>query len=56
MTELYLTDGKKRDRHWKNLASHLEKLGLKREQIDHLVAQDDPEKVANLVKKLVDKS
>ena len=56
VTELYLTDGKKRDRHWKNLASHLEKLGLKREQIDHLVAQDDPEKFANLVKKLVDKS
>jgi hypothetical protein len=56
VTELYLADGKKRDRHWKNLASHLEKLGLKREQIDHLVAQDDPERVANLVKKLVDKS
>lgn len=56
VTELYLTEGKKRDKHWQNLASHLEKLGIKREQIDHLVAQDNPELVANLVQKLVDKS
>lgn len=56
VTELYLTEGKKRDKHWQNLANHLEKLGVKREQIDHLVAQDNPELVANLVNKLVDKS
>jgi hypothetical protein len=56
VTELYLTEGKKRDKHWQNLASHLEKLGVKREQIDHLVAQDNPELVAKLVQKLVDKS
>ena len=56
VTELYLTEGQKRDKHWQNLASHLEKLGVKREQIDHLVAQDNPELVAKLVQKLVDKS
>ena len=55
VTELYLTEGKKREKHWQNLATHLEKLGIKREQIDHLVAQDNPELVANLVQKLVDK-
>ena len=56
VTELYLTEGKKRDKHWQNLATHLEKLGIKREQIDHLVAQNNPELVANLVQKLVGKS
>jgi hypothetical protein len=55
VTELYLTEGKKRDKHWQNLANHLEKLGIKREQIDHLVAQDNPELVANLVQQLVEK-
>ena len=28
VTELYLTEGKKRDKHWQNLANHLEKLGI----------------------------
>lgn len=52
VTELYLTEGKKRDKHWKSLASHLEKLGVKQEQIDHLIAQDNPELVARFVEKL----
>lgn len=52
VTELYLTEGKKRDRHWKSLAGHLEKMGVKREQIDHLIAQDNPELVAKVVAKL----
>ena len=56
VTELYLTEGKTREKHWQNLATHLGKLGIKQEQIDHLVAQDNPELVANLVQKLVDKS
>jgi hypothetical protein len=55
VTELYLSTGKKRVRHWQNLASHLGKLGLKQEQIDNLVRQDKPELVANLVKSLTDK-
>jgi hypothetical protein len=56
VTELYLSEGKKRQKHWKSLAGHLEKLGVKQQQIDHLVAQDNPELVANLVKKLVAKT
>jgi hypothetical protein len=55
VTELYLTEGKKRDRHWKNLATHLAALGVKQEQIDHLVAKDSPELVANLIKSLEQK-
>ena len=56
ITELYLSEGKKRQQHWKNIAGHLEKLDVKQTQIDHLVEQDNPELVANLVKKLMDKS
>lgn len=56
VTELYLATGKKRERHWKSLATHLQKLGVKQQQIDHLIAQDNPELVANLVAKLVNKA
>ncbi len=55
VTELYLSEGKKREKHWISLANHLEKLGLKQAQIDDLVAQDNPELIANLVKKLMEK-
>jgi hypothetical protein len=56
VTELYLAEGKTRERHWKTLAGHLEALGVKQEQIDRLVAQDNPEQVAELVKKLMSKA
>ncbi|MAV34821.1 MAG: hypothetical protein CMJ59_05125 [Planctomycetaceae bacterium] len=52
VTELYLTEGKKRQRHWNTLRSHLEKLGVPPAQIDHLQQQDRPELVAQLVKSL----
>lgn len=55
VTELYLSEGKKREKHWKSVATHLEKLGIKPQQIDHLISQDNPELVANLVKKLMEK-
>ena len=53
VTELYLAEGKQRDKHWKSLAMHLEKLGVKKPHIDHLLEQGDPELVANLVKSLM---
>ena len=53
VTELYLTEGKKRERHWKTVASHLEKLGVRQAHIDHLVEQDNPELVANLIQSLM---
>ena len=52
VTELYLAEGKKREKHWKSLASHLEKLGVPQSQIDHLVAKDNPELVAKLIQDL----
>jgi hypothetical protein len=53
ITELYLSEGKKRATVWKRLASHLEKVGLPADQIEHLREQDDPEMVANILKKFV---
>lgn len=52
ITEIYLSEGKKRQTHWKNLALHLEKLGVKPAQIQHLIKQDNPELVATLLKEL----
>ncbi len=53
VTELYLAEGKKRQKHWQSLANHLEKLGVRKPHIDHLIEQDNPELVANLVKNLM---
>ena len=55
ITELYLSTGKKRQKHWESLALHLGKLGVKPDVIEHLRSQDNPELVATLVKKLMDK-
>ncbi len=56
VTELYLSEGKAREKHWKNVVIHLQKLGVAPETIDHLVAQNRPELVATLIKKLMDKA
>lgn len=53
VTELFLSEGKKRATVWKRLASHLEKIGLPKDQIDHLREQDSPEMVATVLKKFV---
>jgi hypothetical protein len=53
VTELYLSEGKKRAQIWKRLASHLEKIGLPADQIKHLQEQDDPSLVAEVLQKFV---
>ena len=52
VTELYLSEGKKRQRYWKSLETHLLKLGTKQETIDHLIQQDDPQLAARIVERL----
>ena len=52
VTELYLSEGKKREKYWKSLGNHLLKLDVKQETIDHLVAQDDPQLAAKMVERL----
>ena len=56
VTELYLTEGKKRQQHWKSAATQLEKLGVSAKQIAHLLEQDDPELLAQQVARLMEKS
>ena len=56
VTELYLSTGKKRDKHWESLALHLGKLGVKPDVIAHLRKEDKPELVAKLVEKLMAKN
>lgn len=51
VTELYLSEGKKRAQVWKRLVSHLEKVGLPADQIEHLKNEDSPELVAEALKK-----
>ncbi|MCD0461659.1 hypothetical protein [Roseiconus lacunae] len=52
ITELYLSEGKKRETIWKRLCSHLEKAGLSEKQIQHLREKDDPALVAEAIAKL----
>ena len=53
VTELYLSEGKKRATVWKRLVSHLEKIGLTPDQIKHLQEKDDPALVAEMLSKFV---
>jgi len=53
VTELYLTEGKKREQTWKRLVINLEKIGLPADQVKHLETQDDPALVAQVLKKFV---
>ena len=55
VTELYLSEGTKRTKHWDSVALHLGKLGVKPDVIEHLRKEDKPELVASLVKKLMEK-
>ncbi|MEC8475428.1 MAG: hypothetical protein VXZ38_12300 [Planctomycetota bacterium] len=53
VTELYLSEGKKRETVWKRLTSHLEKVGLPPKQIAHLRSEDSPELVLEALKKFI---
>ena len=52
VAELYLTEGKKRERLWQSAAAAMQKLGVAQSRIDHLLAQRKPELVAQVVKEL----
>jgi hypothetical protein len=52
VTELYLAEGKKLERAWKQVVGHMQKLGVPQTRIDHLVKQADPQLLANLVTEL----
>jgi hypothetical protein len=50
--ELYLSEGKKKQKAWEAAASAMQKLGVPQSRIDHLLAKKDPALVAQLVKEL----
>ena len=52
VSELYLSEGKKREGVWKRVISAMQKLGIPQSRIDHLRKQDNPALVAQLVKEL----
>jgi hypothetical protein len=56
VADLYLAEGKSRQRIWKNAAAALEKLKVPTEQIEHLVRKDRPELLASLLKELLAKA
>lgn len=49
VTELYLSEGKKRSKVWDALTKSLERAGVPADQIAHLRQQDNPELVAQLL-------
>jgi len=53
VTELYLAEGKARERQWKFIIAALEKLKLPAERIEHLRKKDDPRLLAKLVEELM---
>ena len=55
VTDLYLAEGKARERLWKRTAGALEKLEVPATRIEHLVHSDNPALLAALVKERLEK-
>jgi len=53
LTDLYLAEGKKRDKVWDSLFMHLERIGVPADQIKHLKEAKNPELIAQLIQKKV---
>ena len=55
VTDLFLAEGKTKSRIWKRVAEILEKLKVPKSEVEHLVRSDNPQLVANVLKKLLEK-
>ena len=53
--DLYLAEGKKRDKLWEAAAKYMEKLEVPKDRITHLLTKKEPEMLARLVKELMEK-
>lgn len=51
-SEIYLSEGKKRDRHWKQVAELLAGLEFPQARIDHLLEKRDPALLPGILKEL----
>ena len=56
VTDLYLAEGKARQRIWQRVAQTLEKLEVPPKQIKSLVSSDNPALVAKLLTEMLDKA
>ena len=56
VTDLYLAEGKARAKLWSRVAEALAKLNVPKDQVQRLVQSDNPALVANVLKKLLEKS
>jgi hypothetical protein len=52
VSELYLAEGKKKERAWQAAVTAMQKLGVPQSRIDHLLKQRNPALVAQVVKEL----
>ena len=52
VTELYLSEGKKREKLWQSVAAAMAKLGVPAARVGRIVAAADPKLVADLVTEL----
>jgi hypothetical protein len=52
VSELYLAQGKKRQRAWEGAVAAMQKLGVPQARIDQIVAANNPALVAEVVKEL----
>jgi len=50
--ELYLAEGKKKDKVWKTTGEVMAKLGVPASRVEHLLKQRKPELIADLVKEM----
>ena len=55
VTDLYLAEGKRREKLWQTATGHMEKLGVPKDRIDHILANKDATLLAGLVKELMGK-
>jgi hypothetical protein len=52
VADLYLAEGKKKDRLWATAATAMQKAGVPQARVDHIMTQKDPAMLARLVKEL----
>lgn len=55
VTDLYLAEGKKREKLWTSITSSLAKLGVPKSRIDQVHKSDDVRKLAGLLQELLAK-
>lgn len=53
LTDIYLAEGKKKEKLWDSMFNHLEKLGVPLDQINHIKTKRDPELIAQIIQKKI---